>query len=579
MRQTFSLPARLCLAVLPVLVLTTLLADLMAIRELRARLAESVSDSLAGMIARMAEQMDNDLVTIHDLLNGEAALARDLTPDAIREGLAHKASLLNFTFDYGVIAIDAAGSVFADSRGREIWDGVDVADREFFQRTFALGKGVISRPFVPDTPDKTPLVAVTAPVLDARGGVRAILVGGLDLRKNRILTQPTSVRTSRYGQIGVFTLDGQVVAHSERELILDVYENPLPEPWDGIDGPRTFDIAAADGTRALLAAARLKETDWLVAGVFPEVALYSPIDAGFAAAHRWFLAGLAACCLLVLWLARRTVRDLTQLSGEVAAIGVTAANASSIRVGTDYKAEAGVLAASINTMLDSLASARNDIGELSVRLAETEERERRDIAADLHDSVCQTLALANMRLGGVRSKLDDDQAKQGLASAQALLERSVEELKTLTFNLSPSILYELGLVPALEWYAEKVAMPQGLAVTINSDIGHHVLDDERSIFLYRAAGELLTNVIKHARATSATVDLRVVDNEVRLTVTDNGVGFPPVKPETGFGLRSLRLRLHQWGGTLLPTAPTAITASLPLARGSVHCALSGPVPR
>lgn len=549
MKRSLSLPARLSLGVMAVLVAVTVLADAMAVRELRLRLSASVADSLAGMVKRMAGQMDRDIATMRGLLSGEAELLKDRSATDMYDALSGEGSILDHVFDYGVIAIDAAGNVVADSRKRETWHGMSLADRDYFQRTFALGGSVVSRPFAASTPDHTPLVVLTAPLRDKSGRVSAMLAGGINLTSNRILAQPTGPQSSRYGQIGIFTLDGQVVAHSEKRLVLDIFENPLPELWDEDGGPQTLEVTTVDGERALLAAARLTEADWLVAGVFPSRELYRTVEEGFSAAHLWFAAGLAVSCLLVLLISRRTVRDLELLSREVAAIGEHGESAVEDRVGTGYRGEAGMLASSVNGMLDSLASAQRSIGELSARLAETEERERRDIAADLHDSVCQTLALANMRLGGALAACPDGKAKENLREVRVLLERSVAELKTLIFDLSPSILYELGLMPALEWYAGEFAQKFGIPVFVRGDVPSRVLDDERSIFLYRAAGELLTNAAKHARATALEVRLRCRDGIVAMTVEDDGSGMPEGWEEGGgFGLRSLRLRARRLGG-------------------------------
>lgn len=573
MFKSLSLPARLSLAVMSVLVVTTVLADYMAVRELRRHLAVSMSDSLSAMVNRMAKQMDRDIVTLRELLAGEAKMLEGLSGAEADRVLRQQGATLDFAFDRGVVMIDAAGKVLADSRNRDIWADTNLSDREFFQRTFALGQPIISLPFRAEIEGRPPLIVFTAPLRDASGRMRAMLAGAIDLVDNRILAQPTGMRTSRFGQIGVFTLDGQVVSHSEKSLILDEFENPLPDLRQTGEKPDVTEVTATDGTPAVLAAARLGEADWIIAGVFPSEELYRPIEKGFAAAHRRFAAGLAICCLLVLLVSRKTVRDLDLLAREVQDIGGHGAVKTGDRVGARHRGEAGVLASSINSMLDSLEAAHGDIDELSSRLAGAEENERRIIAADLHDSVCQTLALANMRLGGLKKRLPDAATADEVTAVRTLLEQSVAQLKTLIFNLSPGILYELGLAPALEWYAGEFSKKHGLAVTATVDGSMDGLDDERAIFLYRAAGELLTNAAKHAQASAVVLRIGREEeaNAVRLTVEDNGRGLPGDWADgAGFGLRSLRTRVRQFHGGMEarpgPGGGTAVTITVPLPR-------------
>lgn len=543
-----SLPVRIFLAVSAVLVATTVVADVMAMRELRTSLSRSVSSSLSGMIRRMAGQLDQDLARLEELLAGEARLLETLPADEAGDFLARKGSVLELTFDYGVLVVDASGRVIADSRGRDFPETANFAGEEFFQRTFSLGRPLVSEPFVSPASDATPLVMITAPLRDDAGRMRGIVAGGLVLGENRILNSSTGVRASRYGQIGVFTRNGTVIAHSDPALILEHYENPLPDsPPEG----GTLEVATADGERALLAAAFLHNADWLLAGVFPSVEVYAPIDRGFAAAHRWFAAGLVLCCVLVWAIARRNVRDLGLLADEVAGIGLDGEADGEARLRDDYRGEAGMLAGAVNTMLSSLGAARRDVDDLSARLANAEEHERRVIAADLHDSVCQSLALANMQLGGLRKRLPPEDARV-VALAQDIVGQAVAEARSLTFSLSPGILYELGLVAALEWYAGEFSRKYGLPAMVSGPDEKLPLAEDLAIFLFRAAGELMTNAAKHAAATEVRVSVRLDGDDALLSVEDDGRGFRPQESARhGFGLRNLRQRARQLGGRLV----------------------------
>ena len=547
--RSFSLPLRLSLAVSIVLVVTTVLADIMAMRSLRLNLTRSVSASLSGMVERMAAQLDRDLEMLLGFLESEARQAEGMEPAAAAGMLARQGAALELVFDYGVLVVDASGRVVADSRGRG-WNGVSMAGEEFFQRGFALGRPLVSEPFVSPGPEGALLVVVAAPLRDGDGRMRAILAGGLDLRRNRILNQSTDVRAGRTGQIGIFTRDGRVVAHSDAGILLEQYENPLPERPS--DAGAVMEITVAGGGEALLAASFLKNADWVLAGVFPKAEVYAPIDSGFAAAHLWFGLGLAASCLLVWLIAWRAVRDIGMLAREVAAIGPGGEPAGTARAGGQYRGEAGMMAGAVNHMLDSLESARREIDDLSLRLADAGERERRSIAADLHDSVCQSLALANMRLGGIRKRLPETPEAESLAGIGVILEGAVAELRNLTFDLSPGILYELGLVPALEWQGREFAERHGMAVSVKGEGDLEGMDEGLAIFLYRSVGELETNAAKHSGGDRVEVAAARDGGDVVVTVGDDGKGMAGAPTDgKGFGLRNLRQRTRQFGGRLV----------------------------
>lgn len=551
-----SLPARIFLAVAAALVAATVLADLQAMRELRRSLSESVSRSLSGTVKRMAEQLDGDLAAMLDLVRAEADLVGALPSQEAGELLRQRSSALGFAFDYGVVLVEGSGAVVADSLERD-WNGVTLAGEEFFQRTFVSRAGIVSEPFASPLPDGRPVAMVTAPILDEKGRVRAVLAGAIDLGQNRIVNQPTRMRTGRHGQFGIFTLDGAVVAHGDKALLLQRFENPLPEgTMDSgqleSGGAVTVRTQTADGHPALLAASGIRHGGWLLAGVFSQDELFAPIESGFAAAHRWFALGLTVSCVVLWLIARWGVRDLDLLAGEIGAVGVGFRDGVAARVGSGYRGEAGRMAEAVNAMLDSLAAARRDIDDLSTRLAESGERERRAIAADLHDSVCQNLALANMRLGGMKKRLGGKGEEEELGRVRDIIEASVGELRTLTFTLSPGIVYELGVGAALEWYGgeftKKYAMPAQVAAA--GDFSD--MDASRAMFLYRAAGELMINAAKHSGGQKIVVKLEREGGEAVLRVSDDGKGFAGgAGVGDGFGLRHLRERARQFGGRMV----------------------------
>jgi PAS domain S-box-containing protein len=185
----------------------------------------------------------------------------------------------------------------------------------------------------------------------------------------------------------------------------------------------------------------------------------------------------------------------------------------------------------------------------------TEERERQQIATVLHDTVAQTLAAAKMKFEFLSEHLSPDGLKL-VAEARNLITQSIRQTRTIMAELSPPVLYEIGFVPALEWLAEQVQHQHGLFVHLDSEGSFQHLPRDLQVLLYQATRELLTNVVKHAKANKATVTLWGGDGKVRIEVGDDGVGLNKFNMgyhgdlSGGFGLFSIRERLRHFGGDL-----------------------------
>lgn len=206
-------------------------------------------------------------------------------------------------------------------------------------------------------------------------------------------------------------------------------------------------------------------------------------------------------------------------------------------------------------------------------LARTEERERRAIAADLHDQIGQALAIARAKL----VRLHGDALFYGLEDQVdevcQYLDVAIARTRSLTAEICSPILYELGLAPALEWLGEKFTAKHRLPVRVTTSGQPRALAEETRNTLFRAVRELLRNVVKHARATTAAVACLWDPTFVEITVSDDGVGLDPARPLTRtasqdcFGLFHVRERMRHLGGamTIRGTGPgTEIRLRVPL---------------
>lgn len=193
--------------------------------------------------------------------------------------------------------------------------------------------------------------------------------------------------------------------------------------------------------------------------------------------------------------------------------------------------------------------------KLNTEITLVEEKERRRIAENLHDSLGQTLSLAFIKLSSVVQGDYPPRVQKTLLETSELLNNAISESRTLTYDLSPPILYELGLIPAFKWKLEQIEEKHGIKTSLigeNQEIG---IKKEFNIFLYRIVAELLNNAIKHANANLIELEVKKKKNFYYISVRDNGIGFQKqLKKKTGisggFGLMSITERLDSIKGSL-----------------------------
>ena len=212
------------------------------------------------------------------------------------------------------------------------------------------------------------------------------------------------------------------------------------------------------------------------------------------------------------------------------------------------------LASRVAEKTADLEAAVERLRALASELALAEERERRRIAVGLHDRIGQALCFARIQLETLRGD-PSGSAEETLGSAIELIQQARGDIQSLTFELSPPVLYELGLAAAIEWLVER-HQGRGTRFLFEDDPRLQSIDESLRVTLYRGVRELLVNVSKHARASSCRVSLVREGGYVRVIVKDDGVGFEPAAAASrtgetgGFGLFSIREQLERLGGGL-----------------------------
>ena len=221
-----------------------------------------------------------------------------------------------------------------------------------------------------------------------------------------------------------------------------------------------------------------------------------------------------------------------------------------------------------------LAKANVQLRSLASELSLAEERLRRRIATNVHDHVGQNLAISKIKIESLRESVTSSELAEDLEEIRDLIAQTIESTRSLTFELSPPVLYELGFEAAVEWLVRQTRQQHRLSTEFKGDGQTKPLDNNVRILLFQAVRELLVNVVKHAQAQNVTVSTRRVGNEIRVSVEDDGVGFDISKTGShdyktgGFGLFSIRERLGHIGGRFeiesRPGQGTRVTLTAPI---------------
>jgi signal transduction histidine kinase len=234
------------------------------------------------------------------------------------------------------------------------------------------------------------------------------------------------------------------------------------------------------------------------------------------------------------------------------------------RFGDDDEALLQAFAASAAT---AVATAKTVAAERLQESLHAAERERRRWARELHDETLQGLAgLRVMLASGLRSG-SPERLEAVVREAVEQVAHEVESLRTLITELRPAALDELGLEPAIESLTRRLRAVEGLEVDLDLDLGGDRFGEEVETTVYRLVQEALTNVAKHARATSVRVCARRGERSIEIEVADDGSGFDPAARGDGFGLVGMRERVALVGGSVDVTSSgggTTVRATVPV---------------
>jgi signal transduction histidine kinase len=219
-----------------------------------------------------------------------------------------------------------------------------------------------------------------------------------------------------------------------------------------------------------------------------------------------------------------------------------------------------------------VARARAELQQLSAEMLSAQENERRRIARELHDEVGQALWALMLGLGNLSSSLSQNNlpdARRQLQMLQELAEKNAAVVRNISLLLRPSMLDDLGLIPALKWLAREVSRTTPLEVDVIANDLSIDLPEEHKTCVYRVVQEALRNSSRHGGARHANVSIEHDEHELRVTIQDDGKGFEP-SLEKGIGMLGMEERVARLGGLFRVDSErgrgTSISFELPLPR-------------
>ena len=215
---------------------------------------------------------------------------------------------------------------------------------------------------------------------------------------------------------------------------------------------------------------------------------------------------------------------------------------------------------------------------MSRQLLLVQEEERKKISRELHDVIAQTLTSINLRLADLKADavVNTKDLEQKITSTQQLVAQSVNIVHRFARELRPTVLDDVGLIPALRTFMQGFKEETGIHLSLSAFAGVEQMKGEKRTVLYRVAQEALTNIARHAQASRAEVRIERFDGAVCMKIRDNGKGFQTehvlnAKKNKRLGLLGMRERLEMVSGTFtIKSAPgkgTSVIAQIPLVNG------------
>jgi signal transduction histidine kinase len=511
-------------------------------QDMRALVSRRDERSVQAASAALESELHHRMAGIASLA-AFANTAADLTLD---EKLTTSKDLLS-DFDGGVAFLDSGGRLITTPTQKSIWETPTI-NLNAIQLASAPEPGpLISNPFV-DLRSGRIFVIVSAysPSID-------VITAGA-FTPASLATQTLSTSYPSESEAKIYLLDGSgqtlYVSGTDSTDSLPVNHPGLAEALRGESGTKYVQVGNSEH---VIAYSPISSTGWALVTEEDWEAVASPSLQTTQLAPL-VLVPAFILALVALWFAvRQIVQPLQKLEEKAAALAW--GDFATIQEPVGGISEVQHLQMELTDMANKVQAAQEGLHDYIGAITAAQEEERTRLARELHDDTIQAVIALKQRVQLAQKSVKDQNARQSLTELETLAEQTVENLRRLTRALRPIYLEDLGLVTALEMLTREISQTNNLEVEFRRSGQERRLPRDVELALYRIAQEALNNVVRHAKANHAVVSIHF-DDEIKLEVMDNGIGFTVPKSPTDFahnghfGLLGMRERADLIGGRL-----------------------------
>lgn len=542
----------------------------------------------------LVEQRDRALATVsagqvRELLRHRASALEALAAEQafhhrdveVQHALLAEAGDLDGLFAGDVALLDEAGNPLPSDAAAPAWsqaEGIPELTRTVMARqdTTLMAPSAANDVEGDAVPSPHNLLFLGVPVYDETGTTYGVLAAPLSLASLDLESVLSQAQVGEQGAVYLVDDTGQILARSPAEQSrTDFYGHTGLEVALQASGAGTTLCHAPDGEQMTLAYAPVD-----FAGVGWRVLIEEPWNevVGPVLRYSQFMPLVAALAVVVSLLTlyygvRAIARPLQTLGERAERVAWGDFEAASAPVGGVEEIED--LRRTLDQMARRIQGYQNGMHDYIAAITQGQEEERRRLARELHDDTAQALIALNQQVEMAQKLLDKDpeRAAERLAAVRTMLAETVESVRRFSRNLRPIYLDDLGFIPALEMLAREADQHGELAVHFDTRGPLRRLPPDLELTAYRIVQEALSNVIQHAGAGRAWVEVRFEAEYLALSVRDDGQGFePPDLPDSlahrgHFGLMGIQERVLLYGGKLairsVPGEGTEVTVQIP----------------
>src|SRR6185503_2598969 len=397
---------------------------------------------------------------------------------------------------------------------------------------------------------------VIAPVSENK-----LVIGHL-VRWRLVLATPKTLE--RFSQL-MGTKAKLYLGNNDGSLWTDLIKPVTYQQMDSSHLQEPVEYTGAGRSRFIAAARPIANTPWLVSVEFPQHVVLDTANRFL----RWIVIAGSLLIILGIFVAWAMSRSITRPLNKLTGAATSIANGDySAKVAVERRDEVGKLSRAFNAMIEQVSKAKHgleqkivesaemneQLRDLSAYLQNVREDERIHIAREMHDELGQVLTGFKMDVSWLRKKLADNKdpvVQEKLENLISVIDDTVKFVWKLASELRPSILDDLGLVPALEWHIQEFEKRYTIKTAFHSHLPDLDLSPVVATGLFRMFQESLTNEARHSNATKVVVDLNMIGDEIHLSISDNGKGFDASQAnKKTLGLLGMKERAAMIGGNL-----------------------------